>query len=163
MSVVGFRFCVLLFTVLLMTDASAQSFKTAPELKLKDLQGQQINLSDYQGKVVLINFWATWCVPCRAEIPDLIKLQKQYRRQGLRIIGIGYPPQTSTEVRRFVTGMKVNYRIALGSESTKALFDDSDVLPITVVIDKDGNIRDVIKGVLYRDEFEEKIKPLLNF
>jgi len=146
-----------------MTDASAQSFKTAPELKLKDLQGQQINLSDYQGKVVLINFWATWCVPCRAEIPDLIKLQKQYRRQGLRIIGIGYPPQTSTEVRRFVTGMKVNYRIALGSESTKALFDDSDVLPITVVIDKDGNIRDVIKGVLYRDEFEEKIKPLLNF
>jgi hypothetical protein len=58
--------------------------------------------------------------------------------------------------------MRVNYRIALGSESTKALFDDSDVLPITVVVDKDGSIRDVIKGVLYTDEFEEKIKPLLS-
>lgn len=119
-------------------------------------------LSEYQGKVVLINFWATWCVPCRTKIPDLVKMQERYQRQGLRIIGISYPPQTSTAVRRFVSGMRVNYRIALGSESTKALFDDSDVLPITVVVDRDGNIRDVIKGVLYTDEFEEKIKPLLS-
>jgi thiol-disulfide isomerase/thioredoxin len=162
MSAIRITIGSLLFTAVVTTSVSAQSFKKAPVLDLKDLQGRQIKLSDYRGKVVLINFWATWCVPCRTEIPDLVKMQRQYNRQGLRLIGITYPPQKIAEVRRFVKRMRVNYRIALGTESIKALFDESDVLPITVIIDRDGNFRDVIKGVLYRDEFEEKIKPQLS-
>ena len=140
---------------------SAQSLRKAPELNLKDLRERRIKLSDYQGKVVLLNFWATWCVPCRTEIPALVKLQEQYRNQGLRIIGITYPPQTASQVRRFLTRKRVNYRIGLGAKSTKALFDESEVLPVTVVIDQRGRVREVIKGILFGDEFDEKIKPLL--
>ena len=152
---------VSLVAVLLAINVSAQPTKKAPKLNLKDLQGRSIKLSDYRSKVVLINFWATWCVPCSTEIPELIKLQKQYRNLGLRIVGITYPPQTRTQVRSFVRKTRINYPVALGTESTKGLFDDSDVLPVTVVIDREGNISEVIKGVLYRDEFETQIKPLL--
>jgi len=79
----------------------------------------------------------------------------------LRILGLTYPPQTWSEVQRFIKQHKINYRVALGSESIKSLFDESDVLPVTVVIDREGNVREVIKGVLYEDEFAEKVKPLL--
>jgi thiol-disulfide isomerase/thioredoxin len=68
-----------------------QAQTKAPELRLKDLNGRTVRLSDYRGKVVLINFWATWCPPCRAEMPDLIKLQREHRKDGLQIIGITYP------------------------------------------------------------------------
>src|SRR5678816_745699 len=64
----------------------------APQLELKDLNGRTVRLSDYKGKVVLINFWATWCPPCRAEMPDLVRLQREHANQGLQIIGITYPP-----------------------------------------------------------------------
>lgn len=149
------------FGVLCCGPASAQSLAKAPNLHLKDIRGRRINLSEYQGKVVLLNFWATWCPPCRTEIPDLIKLQKEYRKQGLRIFGITYPPQTPGQVRRFVKKAGVNYPIGLGKKPTKALFDKSGVLPITVIIDRAGNVRGVVQGILYPDEFEEKIKPLL--
>jgi thiol-disulfide isomerase/thioredoxin len=161
MSVIRLPLCLSLLTALLTLSASAQSTKKAPELNLKDLQGRSIKLSDYRGKIVLINFWATWCVPCRTEIPELIKMQRQYRNQGLRLVGVTYPPQTPAQVRRFIRKTRVNYPIVLGTESTKSLFDDSEVLPISVVVDSQGNIRDVIKGVLYPEEFEQKIKPLL--
>jgi thiol-disulfide isomerase/thioredoxin len=141
--------------------ALAQSWQKAPSLSLKDIRGRRIRLTDYKGKVVLLNFWATWCPPCRAEIPDLIKLQREYRNQGLRVIGITYPPQTLSQVRRFVRTMGVNYPIALGAKPTKALFDKSEVLPITVIIDREGNVRGVVQGILYPEEFEEKMRPLL--
>jgi len=130
-------------------------------LSLKDIRGRRIHLTDYTGKVVLLNFWATWCPPCRKEVPDLIKMQREYRDRGLQIIGITYPPQTLAQVRRFVTKMGINYPIALGNKETKALFDDGDVLPITVIIDREGKVRGIVQGILYSEEFEEKIRPLL--
>ena len=141
--------------------ALAQYLVRAPSLSLKDIRGHRVRLTDYKGKVVLLNFWATWCPPCRAEIPDLIKIQTAYRNQGLRIIGITYPPQTLLQVQRFVREIGVNYPIALGKKPIKALFDKTEVLPITVIIDRDGNVRGIVQGILYSDEFEEKIKPLL--
>ncbi|HYK22317.1 MAG TPA: TlpA disulfide reductase family protein, partial [Pyrinomonadaceae bacterium] len=65
----------------------------APDLSFRDINGKTIRLSDFKGRVVLLNFWATWCVPCRAEIPDLVKLQRRYRARGLRIVGVTYPPE----------------------------------------------------------------------
>lgn len=132
-----------------------------PQLTIKDIHGRYIRLSDYQGKVVLINFWATWCPPCRKEIPDLIRLQREYRSRGLQVIGVTYPPQKLAEVRRFVRKLKVNYPVALGKQETMWLFSRSETLPMTVVIGKDGSIRDIIKGILLPEEFEQKIKPLL--
>jgi len=135
--------------------------KPAPELKLKDVEGRALRLSDYKGKVVLLNFWATWCAPCRAEMPDLIKWQRKYKSQGLQVIGVTYPPEELAEVREFIKRVEVNYPVALGEEQTKAMFDKGENLPVTVVIDKRGMVREVIQGIIFLEEFEQKVKPLL--
>ena len=157
------KFAASLLICLMLSTAFAQSRpgSKAPAIILKDINGKTVNLSRYKGKIVLLNFWATWCPPCRAEIPELIKWQKEYRKQGLQIIGITYPPTNIAKVNSFVRARKINYPILLGSKKTKALYDPGDVLPLTVVIDKKGNIKDIIEGMLYSDEFDEKIKPLL--
>src|SRR3712207_6087968 len=83
--------------------AHAQGGK-APDLALRDLRGRSVRLSDYRGKVVLLNFWATWCPPCRAEMPDLVKWQRRHRDKGLQVLGVTYPPTDRAEVRRFEIG-----------------------------------------------------------
>jgi len=133
----------------------------APQLTLTDLNGRTVRLSDYHGKVVLINFWATWCPPCRAEMPDLVKLQREHGKEGLQIIGITYPPEKKTRVRRFAKSLKVNYPIVLGTREIKSRFTSEETLPLTVVINRDGKVSDIISGILLREEFDEKIKPLL--
>jgi len=133
----------------------------APQFALKDVNGRTVRLRDYRGKVVLINFWATWCPPCRAEMPDLVRLQREHARQGLQIIGITYPPESKTRVRRFARSLRVNYPIILGTRRIKARFSSEETLPLTVVIDRDGKVNDIISGILLRQEFDEKIKPLL--
>lgn len=154
---------LLLTALLLLASVStlAQSSQQAASLTLKDIHGRLLSLTDYKGKVVLLNFWATWCPPCRQEIPDLIKLQRQYRGHGLLIIGITYPPEKISDVRRFMRKLGINYRVAMGTKASKSLFSSSETLPVTVVIDRKGVMRDVIEGIMYRDEFDQKVKPLL--
>ena len=150
---------ILLFTLTVagLTQTASQS----ASLKLVDLQGRPLSLETYRGKIILLNFWATWCPPCRAEMPDLIKYQEQYQSQGLQIIGITYPPEEPSNVRRFTKDMGVNYPVAIGTEGTKSSFSQDEALPMTVVIDREGKVLDVIKGILLPEEFDEKIKPLL--
>jgi len=138
-----------------------QGEKPAPNLELKDVEGRALRLGDYKGRVVLLNFWATWCAPCRAEMPDLIKWQREYKGKGLQVIGVTYPPEELTEVRKYIKSIKVNYPVALGEEQTKALFDKGETIPVTVVIDKKGMVREVIQGIIFPEEFEQKVKPLL--
>ena len=135
--------------------------RVAPQFTLKDLNGRTVRLSDYQGKVVLINFWATWCPPCRAEMPDLVRLQREYGKEGLQIIGVTYPPEKKERVRRFARSLKVNYPIILGTSQFKDRFSSDETLPLTIVINRDGKVSDIISGILLHQEFEEKIKPLL--
>jgi thiol-disulfide isomerase/thioredoxin len=151
---------LILVILLAALPALGQSSK-APPVVLRDLRGRAVRLSDYRGKVVLLNFWATWCPPCRAEMPDLVKMQREYRGRGLQVIGVTYPPETLREVRRFTRRLGINYPVALGTKETKALFDEGETLPLTIVIDREGNIRDRIEGILLPEEFEQKIKPLL--
>lgn len=139
----------------------AQDSPRPAELTVKDIRGRYIRLRDYRGKVVLINFWATWCPPCRAEIPDLIRLQSEYRSRGLQVIGVTYPPQKLATVRRFVRRAKVNYPVALGTKEMKSIFTSSETLPVTIVIGADGTVRAIIEGILLPEEFEQKIRPLL--
>ena len=154
---------IIIAVLLLVVPVIARGQDSQPaQFTLKDIQGRYIRLSDYRGKVVLVNFWATWCPPCRKEIPDLVKLQRDYGSRGLQVIGVTYPPQTLAEVRRFVSEANVNYPVALGTKETKSLFTESEALPITIVIGTDGRIRDIIEGILLPEEFEQKIKPLLN-
>jgi peroxiredoxin len=133
----------------------------APALELKDLRGRTLRLGDYRGKVVLLNFWATWCPPCRAEVPDLVRYQREYGGRGLQVIGVTYPPERRASVRAFTRRMKVNYPVALGTRAAKALFTPDETLPLTVVIDREGRVRDLIVGILLPEEFDEKVKPLL--
>jgi len=154
------RIIVLAFLLLLSVAAQAQGTK-APALSFRDLRGHRVRLSDYKGKVVLLNFWATWCPPCRAEMPDLIRWQEQYRASGLQVIGITYPPTNRAEVRRFIRSIRINYPVVLGAKATKALFDSGETLPVSIVIDREGNVREVIQGIVLPEEFEQKVKPLL--
>jgi thiol-disulfide isomerase/thioredoxin len=133
----------------------------APSLTLRSIEGRTVRLSDYRDKVVLINFWATWCPPCRAEIPDLVRLQREYGKDGLQIIGVTYPPERRARVRRFTRGLKVNYPVVLGTRETKAGFSPDETLPLTIIIDRGGTIRGTIAGILLPEEFDVQIKPLL--
>jgi thiol-disulfide isomerase/thioredoxin len=147
--------------LLVATIVRGQEVRKSPTLRLKSIEGRSLRLSDYKGKVLLLNFWATWCPPCRAEMPDLVKMQRDYAKRGLQVVGVTYPPETVRQVRRFARRLGVNYPVALGTKETKTLFDKGETLPLTVVIDRDGNIRDIIEGILLPEEFEQKIKPLL--
>ena len=94
-------------------------------------------------------------------MPDLVRLQREHGKKGLQIIGITYPPENKTRVRRFAKSLKVNYPIILGTREIKARFSSEETLPLTVVINRDGKVSDIISGILLREEFDEKIKPLL--
>jgi len=154
------KFFILLLFIGLPAGAIAQS-QSVPRLTLRNLRNERVRVDKFKGKVVLLNFWATWCPPCRAEMPDFVKWQRSYRGKGLQIIGITYPPTDLREVRRFTRSVRVNYPILLGTQKTKALFDSSDVMPVTIVIDRNGKVIDRIEGMILAEEFEEKVKPLL--
>jgi peroxiredoxin len=94
-------------------------------------------------------------------MPELVRWQREYRSRGLQVVGVTYPPQKLSEVRRFVRREKVNYPVGLGTKKMKLLFTQSETLPITIIIGKDGRIRDIIEDILLPEEFEQKIKPLL--
>jgi len=152
---------VLLCFFTLSVFAQDNPVRKAPSFSLKNLNGKTVRLGDFKGKVVLINFWAVWCIPCRAEIPELIKWQNEYQKDGLQVVGITYPPNNRAKIRAFVRKMKMKYPVLIGSKKTRALFDSGKTLPFSVIIDKEGNVAAQIEGVIFSDEFDEKIKPLL--
>ncbi|HKS39319.1 MAG TPA: TlpA disulfide reductase family protein [Blastocatellia bacterium] len=137
------------------------SNQSAPAFALKDLQGRTVRLSDYKGKVLLINFWATWCAPCLVEMPDLVKLQKEYESQGLQIVGITCPPMSRKDVRGVARKLKINYPILFGTDEVSDAYYATSVLPTTIVIDRNGKVRGRILGILVPEEFERNVKPLL--
>jgi thiol-disulfide isomerase/thioredoxin len=157
-----FKTFIFLMILLVLPCEGFGQGKRLPRIALRDTGGRTVSLSAYKGKVVLLNFWATWCPPCRAEMPDLIKMQKEYGARGLQIVGITYPPSPRAEVGRFINRLKVNYPILFGTRETPLLFNLADApLPLTVIIDREGIIRDHVLGILEPEEFEQKILPLL--
>jgi thiol-disulfide isomerase/thioredoxin len=136
--------------------------KVAPEFGLKDLRGRTKRLSDYKGKVVLINLWASWCAPCRVEMPELVRLQKTYQARGLQIIGVTYPDDAQSDIRRTARKFNLNYPVLFGTPELLEAYQIGEILPATVVVDRDGTIRDRILGILEPEEFTQKIAPLLD-
>jgi thiol-disulfide isomerase/thioredoxin len=146
----------------------------APAWKLRDLDGKEISSDQYLGKVVLLDFWATWCVPCSEEMPSYIRLQEKYGRDKFTIIGISLDEAGAAHEKQFVTVKGVNYPIVLGKlDEVEALFGGMEALPTKLQIDQNGEIRDRTVGAdpaLLRDhpagshpslEYEKKIKALL--
>ena len=152
---------IALFLLITPAGAMAQGLEPAPPVALRDLKGRTVRLTDFKGKVVLLNFWATWCPPCRAEIPELVRWQREHESEGLQIIGVTYPPTNRRRVRSLLRTLKVTYPVLWGDKKTKALFDSGKTLPFSVVIDREGKVRENIEGILLSEEFDEKIKPLL--
>jgi thiol-disulfide isomerase/thioredoxin len=133
----------------------------APAFVLKDLDGRTVRLGDFKGEVVLLNFWATWCAPCRAEMPDLVKLQNEYQSKGLQVVGMTYPGYTRAGVRAIAKRLRLNYPILLGTRDLADKYGVGEVMPTTIVIDREGRIRARILGIMEPDEFEQSVKPLL--
>ena len=141
--------------------AGPESGQVAPAWELKDLDGNAVKLADFKGKVVLLNFWATWCPPCRAEIPDLISLQQQYSPRGLVVIGVAMDQGGAAIVRPFVKKFGIEYPTVIGNQEITAAYGGVEVVPTTFVIDRKGKVVVEQKGAAARAEFESEIKPLL--
>ena len=135
--------------------------QAAPAWELKDLEGKAVKLSDFKGKVVLLNFWATWCPPCRKEIPALIALQNQYKDQGLVVVGISLDQGGASTVKPFATRMKINYPLVIGDEKTAAAYGGIQAIPTTFYIDREGNVAGQHQGDADKAAFEAAIRPLL--
>ncbi len=117
----------------------------APDFTLKTLDGQEITLSQLKGKVVLLDFWATWCGPCRESIPHLIQLYNDYREKGLELIGVDVDKGDVETVRRFVKSMDIPYPIVVAPDDVVRSYRVNGI-PATILIDKEGNIRERITG-----------------
>jgi cytochrome c-type biogenesis protein len=142
------------------TTNKNQNFPSAPDVHFTKLDGSSLRLKELRGRVVLLNFWATWCIPCRSEIPSLSAMQKDLESRGLSVIGVSYD-DTADLVQQFQKDIPQSYQIVLGGREVGSQLPASP-LPTTYIIDRQGRIRDKMIGERTRAAFEASIKPLLD-
>jgi peroxiredoxin len=140
---------------------AANGRKAAPGFSLTDVKGAALNLSDYKGKVVLLNFWATWCHGCKEEIPWYMAFADKYKDQGFVVIGVSMDDDGWKSVKPFMEEKKLNYPIVIGTEELANRYGGVDGMPVSVLIDRDGKISDSHSGVVERDSWEKEIQQLL--
>jgi thiol-disulfide isomerase/thioredoxin len=133
----------------------------APSWVLRDVEGREVKSSDFLGKVVVVDFWATWCPPCRKEIPDYIAWQKKYAERGLVILGLSLDEAPASEVKEFGVKMKINYPLLMADAATAEAFGGIEGLPTSFVIDREGNIRHRKVGLTEPSAYEKLIASLL--
>ncbi len=134
----------------------------APDFTLESLDGKSMRLSDLRGKAVLLNFWATWCTPCKIEMPWFVEMQKQYGAQGLQIVGVAMDDASKEDIAKFAKDMGVNYPILIGKEAVGDQYGGVPALPETFFIGRDGKIVDKILGLKGKGDIEEDIKRALD-
>ncbi len=140
--------------------AAAKQQKKIPVLTLKNLSGKPVALKDYRGKVVLINIWATWCGPCRHEIPDLVKLRLKYREKGFEVLGIVVSSGKS-DVEKMVKEFKIDYPVLWGTYQLMEQFGMINAIPRSFVLNKKGEIVEDITGSTDYAHFEKMISAYL--
>jgi peroxiredoxin len=137
--------------------------KQAPDFTLKDANGHTVRLSDYRGKVVLLDFWATWCGPCKIEIPWFQEFERQYKDKGFAVIGVAMDEEGWNVVKPFAQHMSINYRVVVGDDAIGDLYANGgiDALPTTFLIDRSGRIASIHVGLSSKSDFEDDIQELL--
>ena len=138
--------------------------KQAPDFALKDANGATVHLSDYKGKVVLLDFWATWCGPCKVEIPWFMEFEQQFKDRGFAVLGVSMDEGGWTEVKPYIEKQKINYRILLGNDQVGDAYGGVDSLPTTFLIDRDGWIAAKHEGIeptSGKDQILDEINRLL--
>jgi thiol-disulfide isomerase/thioredoxin len=135
--------------------------RTAPEFSLKDSQGRPVKLSDFKGKVVLLNFWATWCGPCKIEIPWFIDFEKRYKDRGFAVVGISMDEDGWETVKPYLEEKKINYRVMIGSDALADLYGGVQSLPTSFMLDQQSRIASVHVGLVSKSTYENEIIHLL--
>lgn len=133
----------------------------APNFTLKDADGNPVNLTDYRGKVVLVNFWATWCGPCEIEIPWFVEFEKKYKDQGFAVLGLSMDDDGWKSVRPYIASHKINYRVMIASEVVSQQFGDIEALPTSFVLDRQGRIATNHVGLVDKRDYQNEILKLL--
>ena len=135
--------------------------KPAPEFSLKDADGRTVTLADYKGKVVLLNFWATWCGPCKIEIPWFAEFEQKYKDRGFAVLGVAMDEEGWEAVKPYLAEAKVNYRVIMGNDTVAGLYGGVESLPTTFVLDQDGRIASTHVGLVSKSDYENEILQLL--
>jgi len=143
------------------TPAGQLSGQLAPDFTLNTLDGKTMKLSDLRGKAVLLNFWATWCEPCKVEMPWFVDLQTKYASQGLQVVGVAMDDASPSEISSFAHKLGVNYPVLIGKEEVGAQYGGIEYLPSTFYISRDGKILDHVFGLVSKSEIETNIQKAL--
>ena len=143
-------------------QAIPQVGKPAPDFTLPDSTGSPIKLSAYKGKVVLLDFWATWCTGCKVEIPWYVEFQSKYGKDGLTAIGVAMDDDGWKSVKPFLEEHKLNYPVVIANQDLANRYGGLPSLPMTLLIDRNGNVAESHAGMVDKDAFENKIKSLLH-
>jgi len=135
--------------------------EAAPNLELTTVKGELLKLADYKGKVVLLNFFGSWCGPCRKEAPELVKLQRKMQSEGLQIIGLAVSSPLK-DVEEFIAKYEINYPVALYGEKELKSYGGVRAVPTTFFVDKNGEMAGGVEGLVPAKTLEEKIRELLS-
>jgi len=148
-------------SALMSSAVTASDRKTAPDFILADAKGAPVKLSDYQGKVVLLNFWATWCGPCKVEIPWFVEFEEKFKERGFATLGVSMDEDGWTAVEPFASQEGINYPVMIGNDHVAQLYGGIDSLPSTFLIDRMGRIASIHLGIVSKRDYEAEILKLI--
>ena len=133
----------------------------APDFALPDMSGKTVRFSEFRGQVVLVNFWATWCSPCKVEIPWFVEMQRAYQGAGLTILGVSMDEDGWKSVKPYIEEHRVNYRVLVGKDEILREFGWTDCLPVTLIIDKACRIAVRHAGLVAKNTYDKEVRSLL--